>query len=36
MQLLDEVGIDVGAKVAHIMHDAFGARHPRDSERESD
>jgi len=25
-QLLDEVGIDVGAKVAHIMHDAFGAR----------
>jgi 3-hydroxyacyl-CoA dehydrogenase/enoyl-CoA hydratase/3-hydroxybutyryl-CoA epimerase len=26
MQLLDEVGIDVGAKVAHIMHDAFGAR----------
>src|SRR5205814_1173146 len=25
MQLLDEVGIDVGAKVAHIMHDAFGA-----------
>ncbi len=26
MQLLDEVGIDVGAKVAHILHDAFGAR----------
>jgi 3-hydroxyacyl-CoA dehydrogenase/enoyl-CoA hydratase/3-hydroxybutyryl-CoA epimerase len=26
MQLADEVGIDVGAKVAHIMHDAFGAR----------
>jgi 3-hydroxyacyl-CoA dehydrogenase/enoyl-CoA hydratase/3-hydroxybutyryl-CoA epimerase len=26
MQLLDEVGIDVGAKVAHVMHDAFGAR----------
>src|SRR3954466_3292027 len=26
MQLLDEVGIDVGSKVAHIMHDAFGAR----------
>jgi 3-hydroxyacyl-CoA dehydrogenase/enoyl-CoA hydratase/3-hydroxybutyryl-CoA epimerase len=26
MQLLDEVGIDVGAKVAHIMFDAFGAR----------
>jgi 3-hydroxyacyl-CoA dehydrogenase/enoyl-CoA hydratase/3-hydroxybutyryl-CoA epimerase len=26
MQLLDEVGIDVGAKVAHIMHEAFGDR----------
>ena len=26
MQLLDEVGIDVGSKVAHIMSDAFGAR----------
>ena len=26
MRLLDEVGIDVGAKVAHTMHDAFGAR----------
>ena len=26
LQLLDEVGIDVGAKVAHIMHDAFGDR----------
>src|SRR5256886_6433265 len=26
MQLLDEVGIDVGAKAAHIMHEAFGAR----------
>jgi len=26
MQLADEVGIDVGAKVSHIMHDAFGAR----------
>ena len=25
-QLLDEVGIDVGAKVAHIMLDAFGDR----------
>jgi 3-hydroxyacyl-CoA dehydrogenase/enoyl-CoA hydratase/3-hydroxybutyryl-CoA epimerase len=24
--LLDEVGIDVGAKVAHILHDAFGDR----------
>ena len=26
LQLLDEVGIDVGAKVAHIMHKAFGDR----------
>jgi len=26
MQLLDEVGIDVGSKVAHIMSDAFGER----------
>jgi 3-hydroxyacyl-CoA dehydrogenase/enoyl-CoA hydratase/3-hydroxybutyryl-CoA epimerase len=26
IQLLDEVGIDVGQKVAHIMHDAFGDR----------
>ena len=26
LQLLDEVGIDVGAKVAHIMSDAFGER----------
>ena len=26
LQLLDEVGIDVGAKVAHIMHAAFGDR----------
>jgi 3-hydroxyacyl-CoA dehydrogenase/enoyl-CoA hydratase/3-hydroxybutyryl-CoA epimerase len=26
LQLLDEVGIDVGAKVAHIMHKAFGER----------
>ncbi|MGZ6123679.1 MAG: 3-hydroxyacyl-CoA dehydrogenase NAD-binding domain-containing protein, partial [Myxococcales bacterium] len=26
MQLLDEVGIDVGSKVAHVMHDSFGAR----------
>ncbi len=26
LQLLDEVGIDVGAKVAHIMHAAFGER----------
>lgn len=24
--LLDELGIDVGAKVSHILHDAFGAR----------
>lgn len=26
LQLLDEVGIDVGKKVAHVMHDAFGER----------
>jgi len=26
MQLLDEVGIDVGGKVAHIMHEALGDR----------
>src|SRR5712671_4100580 len=26
MQLLDEVGIDVGGKVAHIMSEAFGER----------
>ena len=26
MKLLDEVGIDVGSKVAHVMHEAFGAR----------
>jgi len=26
MQLLDEVGIDVGAKVAHVMSEAFGER----------
>ena len=26
MQLLDEVGIDVGSKVAHILHEAFGPR----------
>ena len=26
LQLLDEVGIDVGTKVAHIMHSAFGER----------
>jgi 3-hydroxyacyl-CoA dehydrogenase / enoyl-CoA hydratase / 3-hydroxybutyryl-CoA epimerase len=25
-QLLDEVGIDVGEKVSHILHDAFGER----------
>ncbi|HEY4156806.1 MAG TPA: fatty acid oxidation complex subunit alpha FadJ [Polyangiaceae bacterium] len=24
--LLDEVGIDVGAKVGHVLHEAFGAR----------
>ncbi|HWZ90166.1 MAG TPA: fatty acid oxidation complex subunit alpha FadJ [Polyangiaceae bacterium] len=26
--LLDEVGIDVGAKVGHILHEAFGERMP--------
>jgi 3-hydroxyacyl-CoA dehydrogenase / enoyl-CoA hydratase / 3-hydroxybutyryl-CoA epimerase len=26
MELIDEVGIDVGEKVAHILHDAFGPR----------
>ena len=26
MKLLDEVGIDVGSKVAHVMHEAFGER----------
>ena len=26
MELIDEVGVDVGAKVAHILNDAFGAR----------
>jgi 3-hydroxyacyl-CoA dehydrogenase / enoyl-CoA hydratase / 3-hydroxybutyryl-CoA epimerase len=26
MELIDEVGIDVGEKVAHILHDAFGGR----------
>jgi 3-hydroxyacyl-CoA dehydrogenase/enoyl-CoA hydratase/3-hydroxybutyryl-CoA epimerase len=26
MELLDEVGIDVGEKVSHILHAAFGAR----------
>jgi 3-hydroxyacyl-CoA dehydrogenase/enoyl-CoA hydratase/3-hydroxybutyryl-CoA epimerase len=26
VELIDEVGIDVGAKVAHILHDAFGER----------
>ncbi len=26
MELIDEVGVDVGDKVAHILHDAFGAR----------
>ncbi len=25
-ELIDEIGVDVGAKVAHILHDAFGAR----------
>jgi 3-hydroxyacyl-CoA dehydrogenase/enoyl-CoA hydratase/3-hydroxybutyryl-CoA epimerase len=26
MELIDEVGIDVGEKVSHILHEAFGAR----------
>ena len=26
MELIDEVGIDVGEKVSHILHDAFGER----------
>jgi 3-hydroxyacyl-CoA dehydrogenase/enoyl-CoA hydratase/3-hydroxybutyryl-CoA epimerase len=26
MELIDEVGVDVGEKVSHILHDAFGAR----------
>ncbi|MCM2321792.1 MAG: 3-hydroxyacyl-CoA dehydrogenase NAD-binding domain-containing protein [Oligoflexia bacterium] len=26
MELMDEVGIDVGEKVLHILHEAFGAR----------
>lgn len=26
LELIDEVGIDVGEKVAHILHDAFGDR----------
>lgn len=26
MELIDEVGVDVGEKVAHILYDAFGAR----------
>ena len=26
MELIDEVGVDVGDKVAHILNDAFGAR----------
>lgn len=26
MELIDEVGVDVGEKVAHILHEAFGAR----------
>jgi len=26
MELIDEVGVDVGEKVAHILHDAFGPR----------
>ena len=26
MELVDEIGVDVGEKVAHILYDAFGAR----------
>lgn len=26
MELIDEVGIDVGEKVSHILHDAYGSR----------
>lgn len=26
MELIDEVGVDTGEKVAHILHDGFGAR----------
>jgi 3-hydroxyacyl-CoA dehydrogenase/enoyl-CoA hydratase/3-hydroxybutyryl-CoA epimerase len=26
MELIDEIGVDVGEKVAHILHDAFGER----------
>ncbi len=26
MELIDEVGVDVGEKVGHILHEAFGAR----------
>jgi 3-hydroxyacyl-CoA dehydrogenase/enoyl-CoA hydratase/3-hydroxybutyryl-CoA epimerase len=26
LELIDEVGVDVGAKVAHILHEAYGAR----------
>jgi 3-hydroxyacyl-CoA dehydrogenase/enoyl-CoA hydratase/3-hydroxybutyryl-CoA epimerase len=26
MELIDEVGVDVAEKVAHVLHDAFGAR----------
>jgi 3-hydroxyacyl-CoA dehydrogenase/enoyl-CoA hydratase/3-hydroxybutyryl-CoA epimerase len=26
LELIDEVGVDVGEKVAHILHDAFGER----------
>jgi 3-hydroxyacyl-CoA dehydrogenase/enoyl-CoA hydratase/3-hydroxybutyryl-CoA epimerase len=26
LQLLDEIGIDLGSKVAHVLHGAFGAR----------
>jgi 3-hydroxyacyl-CoA dehydrogenase/enoyl-CoA hydratase/3-hydroxybutyryl-CoA epimerase len=26
MELIDEIGVDVGAKVGHVLNDAFGAR----------
>jgi 3-hydroxyacyl-CoA dehydrogenase/enoyl-CoA hydratase/3-hydroxybutyryl-CoA epimerase len=29
IELIDEVGLDVGDKVGHILHDAFGDRMPK-------
>jgi 3-hydroxyacyl-CoA dehydrogenase/enoyl-CoA hydratase/3-hydroxybutyryl-CoA epimerase len=29
LELLDEIGLDVGRKVAHVLQDAFGERMPR-------